>query len=205
VSEAEQLAAELEWTIDQLGSDTWADDPEWCRARLAEFYDGGIAAFGPSGPDGDALREAQLWFLLDCPLPSGDTPLWRLAWHRSERAVELLGRSEIRAWRIESVAGPRLLSASCPRTGAPARVEPARPPRGLVRAGALAVARSVPLGAGRWLLLGAASVVVGPRAVEFERLLRSLDAPPGQFWFVHGGVLARAAAEWLSGAEAVAA
>jgi hypothetical protein len=205
VHEAEQFAAEFERTIDLLGSETWADDPEWCAARFAEFYDGGLEAFGPGGPGSGALLEAHLWFLLDCPLPSGDTPLWRLRQRTSERTAELLGRSEIRPWRIEGVSGPRVVSAACARNGGRSRVELARAPRGELRPGAIAVGRSVPLGPARWLLLGTASVLVGASAREFERLVASLGAPPGEFWSVHGGVLARAAAEWGAAGLAAAA
>jgi hypothetical protein len=204
VSEVQRIAIELERTIDELGQDAWARDPEWCRARVAEFYDGGIEAFGATGPNEHALREAQLWFLLDCPLPDGDTPLWHLQQERAERSIELLSRSEVRAWRIESAA-PGPLTAVCSHGGGRSRLELGRAPSGELRSGALAVGRSVPLGPALWLLLGGVAVVDPAAAGEFERLVASLEAPPGEFWRVHGGVLARAACEWGRGGLRAAA
>ncbi len=209
----QRIAIELERTIDELGQDIWAREPEWCRAQLAEFYDGGIEAFGAAGPNEHALREAHLWFLLDCPLPDGDTPLWHLQQERTERSIELLARSEVRAWRMESAASriesatSRIesaaagsLTAVCPHGGGRSRLELPRAPSAELRSGALVVGRSVPLGPARWLLLGSTSVIEPELAAPFERLVASLDAPPGEFWRVHGGVLARAASEWRRGA-----
>ncbi len=183
MSSAEQLVAELERTIDELARDTWALNAGWCRERLAEFYDEETVG------ERDA-RDAELWFLLDCPLPDGQTPIWRMRQERPERAVELLARSEIRAWRIES---PPL--AVCALSGNRVRLESAR---GAIEPGAVAVGRSIPLGPERWLLLGNASSVGAREAPAFERLIGALHAPVGEFWRVHGGVLARAALEWPS-------
>jgi hypothetical protein len=180
----------LERTIDELARDTWALDASWCRERLMEFCDEGTAG-------GRAAREAELWFLLDCPLPDGQTPIWRMRQERPERAVELLARSEIRAWRIES---PRV--AVCARSGDPVRLDPAR---SSIESGAVAVGRSIPLGPERWLLLGNALSVGAGEAPAFERFIRALHAPVGEFWRVHGGVLARAALEWPSPALGLAA
>jgi hypothetical protein len=190
VSSAEQLVAELERTIDELARDTWGLDAAWCRARLAEFYEQGTAGE-------DAVRDAELWFLLDCPLPDGQTPIWRMRQERPELAVELLARSEIRAWRIESPA-----LAVCALSGDRVRLEPAR---GAIDSGAVAVGRSIPLGPERWLLLGNVSSVGAGEAPAFERFIRALHAPVGEFWRVHGGVLARAALEWPSPALGLAA
>ncbi len=55
------------------------------------------------------------------------------------------------------------------------------------------MARSLPVGPGRWVLLGRPAVVGVDRAVGFERLVRSLRAPRGEFWRVHGAVISRAA------------
>jgi hypothetical protein len=196
VSEVERIATELERTVDELGADTWGQDREWCLDRLAEFYDGGIEAFGPAGPAPELLRAAHLWFLLDCPLPAGETPLWRARTERSERAIELLARSELRAWQIESRSTFGPLLARCPLGTSRARLELPSEPAGPLCADAFVVARSVPLSPGRWLLLGAAPVVGPPFSGDFARLVASLDAPAGAFWHVHGGVLARAAWEW---------
>jgi hypothetical protein len=194
--ELEQLVSELERTVRALGDETWAAEPEWCLDRVAEFYDGGIDAFGPSGPDADELLDAQLWFLLDCPLPDGDSPLWRLGRDEPGRAVELLARSELRAWRVESIDGAGLISALCPLGAGRARLELARPPVGALCRGSFLVARSVPLGPQRWTLLGRAAVVERDAAADFEALLAVLDAPLGELWRVHGGVLGRAAWAW---------
>jgi SEC-C motif-containing protein len=194
--ELESLVGELEATVQRLGEETWALDPDWCRARFAEIYDGGLDAFGPLGPDSAERLDAQLWFLLDCPLPHGQTPLWHMRLHKIGRSAELLARSELRAWRIESVDGAGVLGARCPLGTGPARLEGVRHPVGEPAPGAFVVARSVPLGPERWALLGRAPVVEPTAVRDFGALLASLDAPPGEFWRVHGGVLARAAWAW---------
>jgi hypothetical protein len=58
------------------------------------------------------------------------------------------------------------------------------------------VARSVPIGPGRWGLLGRAPIVDRAAVADFDALLALLDSPRGEFWRVHGGVLARAAWAW---------
>jgi hypothetical protein len=194
--ELERLVAELEGTVRALGQETWELDREWYLARFDEIYDGGIEAFGALGPTDDERLDAELWFLLDCPLPDGQTPLWRMRLQGTGRAGELLARSELRAWQIESPPRAGVLGARSPLGSGRARLETVRPLAGKLLPGAFVVARSVPLGPERWALLGRAPVV-DPRAeLEFEALLRSLDAPPGEFWRVHGGVLARAAWAW---------
>jgi hypothetical protein len=194
--ELERLVGELEDTVDELGYDTWGAEREWCLARFAEFYDGGIEAFGLAGPSREELLEAHLWFLPDCPLPEGQTALWRLRQQRTGRAVELLARSELRAWRVEAVGASGELTGICPLGTGRARLEAIRRPMGDLRPGAVLVARSVPLGPERWALLGRAPVVEASVAAEFEALLCTVDAPRGEVWSVHGGVLARAAWAW---------
>jgi len=195
-SDLQRLVAELEATVQALGREIWELDRDWYLARFAEFYDGGLAAFGLSGPGADARLDAHLWFLLDCPLDSSATPLHRLRQRATGRAVELLARSELRAWRIESVndAGP--LGALCPLGTGRAWLETIRLPLGELRAGVILVARSVPIGPRRWAVLGRAPVVDSAAIADFDALLASLDAPRGEFWRVHGGVLARAALAW---------
>ncbi len=190
------LIAELEATVAALGEHTRLAEPDWCLDRFAEFYDGGIAAFGNDGPSPEEALEAYLWFVHDCPLPTGETPLWRLRQRSPGRAVELLARSELRAWRLESVADACNLTALCPLGTGRVRLEAARSPAGQLGPGAIVVARSVPLGPERWALLGRAPVVEASVAAEFQALLASLHAPRGEFWRVHGGVLARAATAW---------
>jgi hypothetical protein len=185
VSEVQRIATELEATVTALGRELWERVPDWCR----EFSDDDVAP----------------WCFLDCPLPDGGTPLWRLQQQRSERAVELLARSEVRAWLLESVPVSPPLTASCPRGGGRARLELPDRPLAELGPGAFAVARSVPLGPARWLLLGPVSVVGAAAAAAFERLIASLDAPPGEFWRVHGGVLARAALDGRDGHLSAAA
>jgi hypothetical protein len=192
----ERLVPELEVAVEDLAADTWSRDHAWCRAQFAELYDGGLEAFGLLGPSDVELLEAHLWFLLDCPLPSGETPLWRARRESTGQAIEMLARSELRAWRVESAPGPRLLSAVSPLDASHARLELARDPAGDVEPGSVVVARSVPVGPERWALLGAVPVVAPEVVGEFEQLLTSLDAPRGEIWRVHGGVIARAALGW---------
>ena len=182
---------ELELAIEELARDTWARDADWCAARMAEFYGHDSSGAEPYG------READLWFLLDCPLPDGQTPIWRMRQERAERAVELLARSEFRAWRIEA---PPL--AVCAHRRDRVRLE--RRQAGL-EPGAIAVGRSIPLGPQRWLLLGHVSSIGERDAPAFERMIGSLHAPAGEFWRVHGGVLARAALQWPSSGLGIAA
>jgi len=191
-----RLVGELEGTVRELGRAIWEEDRDWYLARFGELYDGGIEAFGPAGPGADARLDAELWFLLDCPDDGGETPLHRIRQLASGRAIELLARSELRAWRIESIAGAGVLGALCPLGTGRARIETVRPPHGALTPGAVLVARSVPLGPGRWGLLGRAPVVDREAAGGFDALLASLDSPRGEFWRVHGGVLARAAWAW---------
>ncbi len=191
-----RLVPELEATIQDLGRETWAREPEWCAERFAEFYGAGLEAFGLVGPSEAELLDARLWFLLDCPLPEGRTPMWARRQSVAGRAVELLARSELRAWRIESVGAPDLLTGLCPRGAGRARLETIRAPLGELRPGAMVVARSVPLGPERWALLGRVPVVEPSVAADFDWLLASLDAPSGEFWRVHGGVLSHAAWAW---------
>jgi hypothetical protein len=194
--EVERLVPELETAVEALAAEMWEHQREWCLSQFAAFYDGGVEEFGLLGPSAAERLEAHLWFLLDCPLPSGETPLWRARQDAAGRAIELLFRSELRAWRVEAVGDARAAHASCPVDGSRARLEFAREPAGRVVPGALLVARSVPLGPERWALLGSMPVV-DPMAIDdFERLLSSLDAPRGELWSVHGGVLARAAWAW---------
>src|SRR5207245_1279237 len=65
----------------------------------------GLDAFGIRGPTRDELLTAELWFLLDCPLPSGETPIALRRRQDPGRKTEMLARSELRAWRVASV-GP---------------------------------------------------------------------------------------------------
>jgi hypothetical protein len=192
-----RLVDELEGIVLELGWEVSKQHPEWYRARFGELYDGGVDAFGIGGPDLAARRDAELWFLLDCPLDGGgDTPLHGIRQRASGRSVELLARSELRAWRIESVDGAGVLGALCPLGSGRARLETARRPLGELRPGAIVVARSVPIGPGRWALLGRAPVVDGDASADFDALFAVLDSPRGEFWHVHGGVLARAAWAW---------
>ena len=181
--------------MERLGADTWNQHRDWYLARLSEFYEGGADSFGLTGPTRAELLEAELWFLLDCPLDTGETPMRGLRAVQMNRAVELLDRSELRAWRIESVPGPGAAVGLCPLWHGRARLELGREPEGVLRPGALVVARSVPVGPERWTLLGRPWVVEPSAMADFEALLASLDAPRGEFWRVHGGVLGRAARE----------
>jgi hypothetical protein len=89
-----------------------------------------------------------------------------------------------------------VLDALCPLGTGRARLETSRSPEGGLPPGAFIVARSVPLGPHRWALLGRAPVVPREVVADFDALLATLEAPRGEFWRVHGGVLARAAWAW---------
>ena len=182
--------------MQELGRAVRDRDPDWYLARFAEFYDGGIEAFGRAGPGADLCLDAHLWFLLDCPLDSADTPLHGIRQRATGRAAELLARSELRAWRIVSIDDAGMLGALCPLGTGRAQLDTVRRPLGDLRTGAILVARSVPIGPRRWALLGRAPVVDRAAVADFEALLAELGAPRGEFWRVHGGVLARAALAW---------
>jgi hypothetical protein len=111
----------------------------------------------------------------------------------TERLRVLLGRAELRVWRVTEVAPGGMVTVECPLGAGPASLSLARCPRGEPVAGAFLAGRSMPVGPRRWVLLGRAGVVAPEAAAAFERLLRSLRAPRGEFWRVHGGVLAQAA------------
>lgn len=110
-----------------------------------------------------------------------------------ERLRALLPRAELRAWCVETSDAPGLWHGRCPLGSGSALLGWSRSPRRAVAAGAFVVGRSLPVGPGRWVLLGRPAVVGVERAAGFERLVRSLRAPRGEFWRVHGGVIARAA------------
>lgn len=109
------------------------------------------------------------------------------------RLEVLLDRTELRAWQIEVVEPAGVASVHCPLGSGRAQLAWAREPRAPLVTGAFVVARSMPVGPGRWVLLGRARVVAPRDTPAFERLLRSLRAPRGEFWRVHGGVLSQAA------------
>ena len=114
----------------------------------------------------------------------------------ADRLRALLGRSELRVWRIENSDAPGFWHGRCPLGSGQALVAWSRAPRRTVVAGVFVVGRCLPVGPGRWVLLGRPAVVAPDRAGGFERLLRSLRAPRSEFWRVHGGVIARAARGW---------
>jgi hypothetical protein len=194
--ELRRLVPELERLVEDIGYETWQREPEWFEERLAEFYDGGLDAFGVIGPTREELIAAELWFLLDCPLPSGDTPLALRRREDPARGLELLARSELRAWRVESLASGNGFGGICGLGTGRGRVEEASDIAGEMRRGSIVVGRSVPLGPERWAMVGRARVVDPVVAAEFDALLASLNAPRGEEWRVHGGLVAAAAWAW---------
>jgi hypothetical protein len=84
----------------------------------------------------------------------------------------------------------------CALGGGRAQIDAVSRVSGELRRGSVVVARSVPLGPERWALIGTARVVEPGVSGEFAALLSSLDAPRGQEWRVHGGVVAAAAWAW---------
>ena len=129
-------------------------------------------------------------------------PVARLGWEDrgwgAARLAELLSRAELRAWRIETADEPGVLFAGCPVEGGRALLAYARAPLGALVPGAFVFARSVPFGPKRYLLVGRAMVVPRARSAEFAALIASLKAPRGEFWGVHGSVLARAARSYAA-------
>jgi hypothetical protein len=114
------------------------------------------------------------------------------------RLRELLSRAELRAWRVEQADEPGVLLAGCPLEGGRALLAYARAPNGTPVPGAFVVGRSVPFGPRRYLLIGRATVVAHRHTTDFAALLGSLRAPRGEFWGVHGAVIARAARAWAA-------
>ncbi|HET9719328.1 MAG TPA: hypothetical protein VFP55_04550 [Solirubrobacteraceae bacterium] len=110
-----------------------------------------------------------------------------------DRLRALLPRAELRAWRIVDSDAPGLWHGRCPLGSGQTLLAWPRPPVGRPEPGAFVVARSLPVGPERCVLLGRPFVVPPARAPMFDRLLRSLRAPRGEFWRVHGAVIARAA------------
>jgi hypothetical protein len=105
----------------------------------------------------------------------------------------LLERAEDRAWRVIGCDDLAVVSVECPLGAGPAVVALARLLSVAPSVGGLVIGRSMPVGPRRWVLLGHPSVLTREQAPAFERLLRSLRAPRGEFWRVHGTVLAQAA------------
>ena len=124
----------------------------------------------------------------------------------AQRLEELLARAQLRAWIIESGDdGSSVLTAQCPLGEGRALLACARPPISDPRAGAFLVARSLPFGARRYLLVGRPLIVAGAGASRLSALIGSLRAPRGEFWHVHGAVVARAARSLLAESESRAA
>lgn len=109
------------------------------------------------------------------------------------RLSELLSRAQLRAWEVETADGCPVLSALCPLGDGRALLAYARVPQTAPTPGALVVARSVPFGPRRYLLVGRPIVVAGAAAGGLRALIGSLRAPRGEYWHVHGAVIARAA------------
>jgi hypothetical protein len=190
------MVPQLERLVEDIGDETRQREPEWFEARLAEFYDGGPDAFGFVGPTREELIAAELWFLLDCPLPSGDTPLALRRREDPAPGTELLARSELRAWRVESLASGTGFGGICALGTGRGRVEVVSESAGEIRRGSIVVGRAVPLGPERWAIVGRARVVDRLVAAEFDALLASLNAPRGEEWRVHGGLVAAASWAW---------
>jgi hypothetical protein len=194
--ELQRLLGGLERLVDDIGDETYEREPEWFADRVAEFYDGGLDAFGARGPGPAELLTAELWFLLDCPLPGGETPIALRRRQDPGRTTEMLARSELRAWRVLSAGPGAGFTGLCALGTGRARIDAVASVSGELRRGALVVGRSVPLGPERWALIGTARVVEPAVSAEFGALLASLDAPRGEEWRVHGGVVAAAAWAW---------
>jgi hypothetical protein len=109
------------------------------------------------------------------------------------RLEQLLARTELRAWRVQDAGEPGVLIADCPLGTGRALLACARAPEGELVRGAFVVGHAVPFGPNRYLLVGRVTVVGRARAARFAAQIASLKAPRGEFWRVHGAVLAREA------------
>jgi hypothetical protein len=120
----------------------------------------------------------------------------------SARLRALLRRAEVRAWRIASLERDRVVSAVCPRGSGWGLVGWARRPRGGPAApDCWLVGRVIPVGPGRWVVIGTPTVVpAGAATRSLALLISGLQAPRGEFWRVHGAVIARTARGLARGA-----
>jgi hypothetical protein len=113
----------------------------------------------------------------------------------AERLKVLLARAEFRAFRVDRCLAPRVCAARCPVSDDAARVAWIRPLRsrgGALGPGAWIVGRALPVAPGRWVFIGRPIVAGAGAPVEaLAGLLRSLQAPRGEFWNVHGAVIVR--------------
>lgn len=122
------------------------------------------------------------------------------AWSVARLGV-LIDRAELRAWQIEACDVPGLGAGHCPLGSGRSLIAWSRPPvGGPVRAGNWLVVRALPVGPGRWVVVGRGTVV-SESAPRLEVIVRSLQAPRGEFWRVHGALIARIARSLASGAE----
>lgn len=149
-------------------------------------------------------------------VPDRDTALERLSdelaapiallgagpWSSARLAV-LLARAEVRAWRVATVERDQVISGICPTGGGWAIVAWSRTPRpGPPEPDGWIVGRALPVAAGRWVLIGRPTVVGAEDAARsLTPLIRQLRAPRGEFWGVHGGVVARSARALAAGAR----
>jgi hypothetical protein len=122
------------------------------------------------------------------------------AWSVARLGV-LLDRAELRAWEVEACDVPGLGAGHCPLGSGRSLIAWSRTPvGGPVHAGSWLVARALPVGPGRWVVLGRATVV-SESAPRLEVIVNSLRAPRGEFWRVHGALIARIARSLASGTE----
>jgi SEC-C motif-containing protein len=193
------LAGECERLVDSLGELAASRWPDAYYRAFYEFYRCGPESFGMWGASAEERFEAELWLVCDCDLGAGDTPLELELRERGPDAATLaaLAFSRIRPWRIESVPRAGRIEANCPLTGEAAVLELARGPAGEAEPGRTIVARSVPLGEGRFVLLGRPAVVEAEVEDDFRDLIAGLDgADPASLLGAHGGTLASAARCW---------
>ena len=190
VSEVTRLVGRLEGLVSDIASIAVQNSPETYWTTFAEFYGGGVEAFGISGPTPVERLDADLWIACDRDLNGSGTPL-ELARERLDGPdLRALSASRIRAWRVTAEPLAGAIAATCLATGERGQLEIVRAPVDELEAGRLIVGRSTPLSGGRHALLGQAAAVDPEVSAEFEALL---DAPDDR---ESAGLLLRAAWNW---------
>lgn len=187
----------LEREVTRMARDWRVREPARYADRLADFYAGGLAAFGWQGPDPEELLEADLWLLFAPDAEGGEAIVTQAAAQAADdRRLAALAASTLRAWWVEAAEPTGALVARCPFTEHPARLWPARGIHGAeARDGCYVVARTVALSTGQLGLLGRAPAVLPDVEAYFEALLDELAGSDGR-WRDEGARLFRAAWSW---------
>jgi len=171
----------LERVVTRIARDWRSQEPESYVEELAEFYIGGLAAFGWQGPDPEELLEADLW-LLFAPGPGDEESIIAQATKQApgDARLSVLATSTLRAWSVKAAEPTGALRATCPFTGEERTLWTPRGTHGPPPTGRWVVARTVTLASGASGLLGRVPVVLDDVGGDFEALLDELAGPGGQ-------------------------